>query len=165
MPMTTPNDQINDMEEVVRQSQRYSATLQSYNTRWGAARGWDGGGRDVLMPLPPWLLDTLSAAPLTGTNRPTTDSNDPTEPNRTQQQTQPSLQNDINAEKARRDEVVKAREELQSQVAELGGLVKSGERMLQLEKVREGGAAGGLEAGRVHSGIRGSVDERFEVLV
>lgn len=46
-----------------------------------------------------------------------------------------SLQNDINAEKARREEVVRAREELQGQVAELGGLVKSNERMLQLEKV------------------------------
>jgi hypothetical protein len=30
---------------------------------------------------------------------------------------------------------MRAREELQSQVAELGGLVKSGERMLQLEQV------------------------------
>ncbi|KAI8469221.1 MAG: kinesin-like protein [Monoraphidium minutum] len=45
-----------------------------------------------------------------------------------------SLQNDITAEKTRREEVVRAREELQGQVAELGGLVKSSERMLQLEK-------------------------------
>jgi hypothetical protein len=45
-----------------------------------------------------------------------------------------SLQNDVNAEKAKREEAQRAREELQGQVAELGGLVKSGERMLQLEK-------------------------------
>lgn len=51
-----------------------------------------------------------------------------------------SLQNDINAEKTRREEIVRAREELQGQVAELGGLVKSTERMLQLEKVRGGWA-------------------------
>ncbi|GBF87705.1 kinesin [Raphidocelis subcapitata] len=72
---------IREMEEVVRQSQRYSSTLQGYNT---------------------------------------------------------SLQNDITAEKARRDEAVRAREELQGQVAELGGLVRSGERMLALEKEAAG---------------------------
>ena len=61
----------------MRQSQRYSATLQAYNT---------------------------------------------------------SLQNDMDAEKARREDAARAKEALEGRVAELGGLVKSNERMLSLEK-------------------------------
>lgn len=67
------------MEDVVRQSQKYSTTLQSYNT---------------------------------------------------------SLQNDVLTEKTKRDELARAQEVLQGQVAELGGLVKSQEKMLELERVR-----------------------------
>jgi multidrug efflux pump subunit AcrA (membrane-fusion protein) len=53
LPPLAPTSQIHEMEEVVRQSQRYSATLQSYNTRWGpraqGARGRKG----------PWRARTL----------------------------------------------------------------------------------------------------------
>jgi kinesin family protein C1 len=73
-----PLVQITEMEDVVRQSQKYSATLQSYNT---------------------------------------------------------SLQSDVQAEKAKREELARHREELQGQVAELGGMTKSLERLLQLEQV------------------------------
>lgn len=66
---------------MVRQSQAYSSTLQSYNT---------------------------------------------------------SLQNDVTAEKAKREEVVKQREELTAKVADLGGTCKSLERLLALEQVGEG---------------------------
>jgi kinesin family protein C1 len=66
------------MEDVMRQSQGYSATLQSYNT---------------------------------------------------------SLQNDINQEKLKRQELERARDMLQAQVAEMGGSLKSLEQLMQFEKV------------------------------
>eukprot|EP00775_Hariotina_reticulata_P007822 gene7822-8019_t len=68
---------VNEMEDVVRQSQGYASTLQNYNT---------------------------------------------------------SLQADVQQEKARRDELSREKDKLQGQVAELGGLVKSQERLLELEK-------------------------------
>jgi hypothetical protein len=39
-------------------------------------------------------------------------------------------------EKSRRDELAREKDALQGQVAELGGMVKSQERLLELEKVR-----------------------------
>lgn len=39
-------------------------------------------------------------------------------------------------EKTRRDELHKEKDKLQGQVAELGGMVKSQQRLLELEKVR-----------------------------
>lgn len=39
-------------------------------------------------------------------------------------------------EKGRRDELAREKDALQGQVAELGGMVKSQERLLELEKVR-----------------------------
>lgn len=53
-----------------------------------------------------------------------------------------NLQADVNSEKARRCELERARDTLQAQCAELGGLVKSLEQMLAFEK------ASGL---RIHS--------------
>lgn len=41
----------------------------------------------------------------------------------------------VQQEKARRDELSREKDKLQGQVAELGGLVKSQERLLELEKV------------------------------
>jgi len=41
----------------------------------------------------------------------------------------------VQAEKARRDELHKEKDKLQGQVAELGGMVKSQQRLLELEKV------------------------------
>lgn len=43
-------------------------------------------------------------------------------------------------EKTRRDELHKEKDKLQGQVAELGGMVKSQQRLLELEKVCWGGA-------------------------
>jgi hypothetical protein len=40
-------------------------------------------------------------------------------------------------EKSRRDELAREKDALQGQVAELGGMVKSQERLLELEKVRQ----------------------------
>jgi hypothetical protein len=42
---------------------------------------------------------------------------------------------DVQQEKVRRDELSREKDKLQGQVAELGGLVKSQERLLELEKV------------------------------
>lgn len=42
----------------------------------------------------------------------------------------------LQQEKARRDELHKEKDKLQGQVAELGGMVKSQQRLLELEKVR-----------------------------
>ncbi len=88
-PHPAPRPQLKEMEEVMRQSQGYSATLQSYNT---------------------------------------------------------SLQNDINQEKLKRQELERARDMLQAQVAEMGGSLKSLEQLLQFEKVRA--AAAGLAGPR-----------------
>jgi hypothetical protein len=44
-------------------------------------------------------------------------------------------------EKGRRDELAREKDALQGQVAELGGMVKSQERLLELEKVRSSSAA------------------------
>lgn len=41
----------------------------------------------------------------------------------------------LQSEKTRRDELSKEKDKLQGQVAELGGLLKSQERLLELEKV------------------------------
>ncbi|WIA31039.1 hypothetical protein OEZ86_001075 [Tetradesmus obliquus] len=45
-----------------------------------------------------------------------------------------SLQGDVQMEKSRRDELAREKDALQGQVAELGGMVKSQERLLELEK-------------------------------
>uniref|UniRef100_A0A383VYM2 Kinesin-like protein n=1 Tax=Tetradesmus obliquus TaxID=3088 RepID=A0A383VYM2_TETOB len=45
-----------------------------------------------------------------------------------------SLQGDVQMEKGRRDELAREKDALQGQVAELGGMVKSQERLLELEK-------------------------------
>jgi len=119
-----PVVQIHEMEEVVRQSQRYSTTLQAYNTRCVRPAAGVCTHRHPAPPPPP----SPSNHGPSSTQPPMHAHPSPPLP------TAHSLQNDLNAEKARRDEVVKAREELQGQVAELGGLVKSGERMLQLEQ-------------------------------
>jgi hypothetical protein len=41
----------------------------------------------------------------------------------------------LQMEKSRRDELAREKDALQGQVAELGGMVKSQERLLELEKV------------------------------
>lgn len=43
----------------------------------------------------------------------------------------------LQQEKARRDEMCREKDRLQGEVAELGGLVKSQERLLELEKVNQ----------------------------
>ena len=53
-------------------------------------------------------------------------------------------QNDLVETKARREELSRAKEGLQGQVAELGGLVKSLESQLAFERVRWG-ELGGME--------------------
>ncbi len=47
-----------------------------------------------------------------------------------------SLQNDINTEKVAREELARARDVLQGQVAELGGMARSLEQLLKQEQVR-----------------------------
>lgn len=44
----------------------------------------------------------------------------------------------LQAEKTRRDELHREKDKLQGQVAELGGMVKSQQRLLELEKVWAG---------------------------
>lgn len=44
----------------------------------------------------------------------------------------------LQQEKSRRDELAREKDKLQGQVAELGGMVKSHTRLLELEKVRQG---------------------------
>jgi hypothetical protein len=44
----------------------------------------------------------------------------------------------VQLEKTRRDELHKEKDKLQGEVAELGGMVKSQQRLLDLEKVRAG---------------------------
>jgi hypothetical protein len=47
----------------------------------------------------------------------------------------------LQSEKTRRDELHKEKDKLQGQVAELGGMVKSQQRLLELEKVRHTAAS------------------------
>lgn len=63
-----------------------------------------------------------------------------------------SLQADVQQEKSRRDELCREKDKLQGQVAELGGMVKSQARLLELEKVRACGHTGVRAHRHAHTG-------------